>query len=234
MSGNDKSIAAKIMDNYINILSRNLLFKDMSESEIETALSYLKPKITHFEKGSYITLAESEIREFYILLEGRVQVVYEDALGRRALMAQYTAGDTMLEIFAVNLKSNPFATTAVKNTVLASIQFDNMLKLAAYCEIIKSKISGNLYVLASKKKVMLYSHLIHASRPNIREKLISFLQAQKEKTGKSDFIIPFNKKELAEYLFINRQAMMKELAAMKKEKIIDFKGLHFILKTENP
>ena len=222
------------MDKYINLLSQNLLFKNLGQSEINAALQHLKPKITRHYRGEYICMAGNEVNELYILLEGSVQVIYEDDLGRRVLMAQYAPGDTIMELFVgSDFKLSFFVTLAATDCVLAAISFEQVRNLPLPDKIWNT-ILKNVWSLSAKKKIMLYRHLLCVSRPGIREKLISYLKEQKDKTGKSDFIIPLNKKELAEYLFINRQAMMKELAAMKKDKIIDFKGLHFTLKTENP
>lgn len=55
-----------------------------------------------------------------------------------------------------------------------------------------------------------------------REKLMSYLSSQAQKSGKSQFEIPFNRQQLADYLSVERSAMSLELSKLKSEGIIDF------------
>jgi len=48
----------------------------------------------------------------------------------------------------------------------------------------------------------------------------------------SEFDIPFDRQQLADYLNVERTALYKELGKMKKEKIIDLKKNHFVIYKE--
>ena len=63
-----------------------------------------------------------------------------------------------------------------------------------------------------------------------RAKLMSYLSAEVQRSGKYDFYIPFSRQQLADYLAVERSGLSVELGKMKKEGLIDFDKNHFVLK----
>jgi len=219
------------MNKYTELFSQNLLFQNLTKSEIKTALSHFKPKITRHKKGSYIVMANNPVNEIYLILDGCVQVIYENSLGRRAIMAQYERGYSIVEISGPNFQHSFFSVLAEKNCIIAQISFESIWQISLRPGKLWSKILMNLYLLSVQKQIMNYHHLIHVCQSDIRKKILSYLLEQKNKAVGNEVIIPFSRRELASYLFINRNAMLKELAFMKKEKIIDFEDRRFIIKS---
>jgi CRP-like cAMP-binding protein len=48
------------------------------------------------------------------------------------------------------------------------------------------------------------------------------LYEQADKAGSASFTIPFNRRELAEYLCMDRSAMIRELGKIKAEGIVSY------------
>ena len=67
------------------------------------------------------------------------------------------------------------------------------------------------------------------SPPSIREKLLTYLTRQAERTGSATFQVPMGRTELAEYLCTDRSAMTRELSRMREEGLIDFDKRTFTL-----
>ena len=67
------------------------------------------------------------------------------------------------------------------------------------------------------------------SRGSVREKILAYLSMEALRSGSSTFRIPLRRSEMAEYLCINRSAMTRELASLKKEGIIDYDKNLFII-----
>ena len=78
--------------------------------------------------------------------------------------------------------------------------------------------------------MMLTRKMEHISRRTTREKLLSYLSEQSKLQNSTDFCIPFNRQQLADYLAVDRSAMSSELGKMKKEGLLDFYKNHFILR----
>jgi CRP-like cAMP-binding protein len=63
------------------ILSKNILFKDMSENETEKALAIFSAVEKRFSKGEIITPAGTRMNRFGLILSGTVQVSFSDIDG---------------------------------------------------------------------------------------------------------------------------------------------------------
>jgi len=60
------------------------------------------------------------------------------------------------------------------------------------------------------------------TKPNIRQKIITFLSQYSNRIGGKTFSIPFDRETLALYLGVNRSALSRELSAMQNDGIIEF------------
>ena len=59
---------------------------------------------------------------------------------------------------------------------------------------------------------------------SIRERIMEFLRVEQKRQNSHTIVLPFSKKEWAEVLAIQRPSLSRELAKMRKEGIIQFKG----------
>ena len=62
------------------------------------------------------------------------------------------------------------------------------------------------------------------TRKTTREKLLEYFENESKKAFSKVFYLPFNLTELAEYLSIDRSAMMREIRRLKDDKIIESSG----------
>lgn len=74
----------------------------------------------------------------------------------------------------------------------------------------------------SVRKAQMHTDIL--SRRSIRNKLIAFFEYLREQSESDSFVIPFSLAELADYLAVNRSAMMRELKKMNDEGIIRSEG----------
>ena len=62
------------------------------------------------------------------------------------------------------------------------------------------------------------------TRKTTREKLLEYFESESKRTFSKTFYLSFNLTELAEYLSIDRSAMMREIKRLKEDKIIESSG----------
>lgn len=67
------------------------------------------------------------------------------------------------------------------------------------------------------------------AQKNTRDKLLSYLSMEAEKSGSAEFRISFNRQQLADYLSVDRSAMSRELSHMKEEGILEYQRNRFRL-----
>lgn len=64
--------------------------------------------------------------------------------------------------------------------------------------------------------------------------MLSYFSEQALESGRSDFDIPLDRQQLADYLSVDRSAMSTELGRMKKDGLIEYRKNHFTLKQGMP
>lgn len=84
--------------------------------------------------------------------------------------------------------------------------------------------------ILAQKNIFLNNKIEHLSKRTIRDKLLSYLKEESRKNNLKEFNISFNRSELADYLFIDRSAMSRELGRMKDDGLIEFNKNRFKLK----
>lgn len=89
------------------------------------------------------------------------------------------------------------------------------------------KLITNLLTISAQKNLNLSGRSFHTAPKTIRGRVMSYLNAMILQTGKTEFDIPFDRQQLADYLNTERSALSKELGKMQKEGILSTKKQHF-------
>ena len=79
------------------------------------------------------------------------------------------------------------------------------------------------------KNLTLSNRIFCTSPKTIRERLLTYLSSQAERSGSSTFQIPFNRQQMADYLNLDRSALSKELGKMRDEGFLTFHKNQFTL-----
>ena len=79
------------------------------------------------------------------------------------------------------------------------------------------------------KNLALSRKIRYMSQKTTKEKLLSFLLDQAKQHGKTEFVIPYDRQSLADYLGVERSAMSAEISKLIKSGQIDTKGAWFRL-----
>ncbi len=77
-------------------------------------------------------------------------------------------------------------------------------------------------MILAKKILILNQKIDIISQRTTREKLMTYFEIQKGIAKSDKFTIPYNREELADFLFVDRSAMSRELSRMRDEGLIDF------------
>ena len=86
------------------------------------------------------------------------------------------------------------------------------------------KINYNINRLLTSKIYSLYEKLEILSKRSTSEKLLAYFNNVASKRGKKTFNLPITYMELADYLSVDRSAMMREIKRLKEEKKISTEG----------
>ena len=218
------------MKNYLDLLKTVKLFQGIEESNMQPLLSCLCAKVIHYEKWQTVFFSGESIGKFGIVLLGQVEVVQDDYSGNRSILAKIDIGNLFGESFAcAEIKTLP---VSVITTTESELLFIDCRRLAVPCAKacgFHSRLIQNMLRIVSMKNIALTQKIEFTSKRTTREKLLAYLSAEAKKAGCSQFKIPFNRQELADYLSVERSAMSAELSKLRDDCVISFHKNQFEL-----
>lgn len=206
------------------------LFHDIKKEDLKIMFSCLGAYTKTYKKNEIIYLENHDIRFIGIILSGRVNMIKEDSNGNNSILVYLKIGDLFGETFACsNLTISKVSFVSANKCKILFIPFHKVLYTCKMTCTFHHRLIENMIEYISTKNVMLMNKIEIISKKTIREKIISYLQLQRDNFGCDDFEIELGRVELAEYLCTDRSALTRELNNMKAEKIIEFEKNRFKL-----
>ena len=214
----------------IEVLQKIPLFRGMTENEITALLKSLNAREQDYEKNDLILHAGSKPGVIGIVLSGSVTILSDDIWGNRTILNHVEKGGIFAEAYAL-LEDVPMLVDVMANEgcsilmlepkgILSSVESQNSWDY---------KFLRNLLLISSKKNLNLSGRSFHTSPKTIRERVMSYLNTLSLQNDNTEFDIPFDRQQLADYLNLERSALSKELGKMQKEGIIETRKSHFKL-----
>ncbi|WP_314730102.1 Crp/Fnr family transcriptional regulator, partial [Peptostreptococcus stomatis] len=182
-----------------------------------------------------IIFREGEVyHNMCILLEGEVILSNTDEYGNRNIIDSVGKNQIFAEVFSFTSKKiSPVTATTNKISTLLLVNTDELLSVGNLddLDLIREKqeiISSLLHTFADKNLILL-SKIEVVSRRNIREKILHFLELHKLKNQSNIFLIPYSRKDMADFLGVDRSALSRELSRLKDDGLIDYEKNTFKL-----
>lgn len=213
-------------------LSNTQLFRGIDEQEISSLFDCLTAQKRCYRKGEAI-LSEGSITEnIGIVLDGMALISYNDVWGNTSILGNVSPGETFAETYAC-IPGQPLLVTvaAAEDTAVMLL---NVRRVATTCTRacpFHARLTQNLLSVCANKNLQLSRKIQHTSPKTIRGRLMSYFSDCAKRSGGSSFLIPYKRQQLADYLNVDRSTMCNELSKMQKDKLIEYEGNHFLLKT---
>lgn len=216
------------MEEYFDILSQCSLFFGISRQEMGRMLSCLGGKITCIAKGKPVFLEGNPALCVGVVLSGTVQIVRDDYYGNRSVLTVVSPGGLFGEAFAcAGVETLPVSAIALQNCAVLLLDCKRVLTGCSNACPFHSRLVRNLLQGIAQKNLMLTSKIRCMSQKTTQEKLMEFLMEQAKQQAKAEFVIPYDRQALADYLGVERSAMSAELSKLKKAGRIDCSGSRF-------
>jgi CRP-like cAMP-binding protein len=194
------------------------IFNNMSQEEIDNALKNLGARRITFRKDHIIisNLVDDDL--IGIIINGKASIVNYDYEGNRDIIDTLEYNNVFGKPF-FNINSD---VSIIANTDCEVLFIDANLLVNG--NTIYNKINFNINRLLTNKIYTLYDKLEILSKRTIREKLLSYFSNLSKKYHKKTFNLPITYIELADYLSVDRSAMMREIKKLRDEKKINTDG----------
>jgi len=216
-------------DKYIEDLSNNNLFLNISIENLKHLLPCLNATTKNFEKNNIIFHQGNKINKIGIILEGSLLIEKVDFWGNNTILKTLTKNNIFGEIYA--FENHPLE-ISIKASTNCKILFLNFNKIMHPCKIacnFHTTLIINLLQIFAKKAIYMNKKIDILSNRTIEEKLLTYLKTLSIQKKSKTFEIPYNRQELADFLVVNRSALSKELMKLKKLGILNYNKNIFTL-----
>ncbi len=205
-------------------------FQGFSTADFTRLKEALGATTNYYMQGEKIfRYSKLSVSNVAYISDGSVYISATDLSGKTVSTEVFKKGDVLGELFG-------FPPFGFDYTVYAksdcSIVFFDAGKLMHPCEnMCRHHVTflNELFKLASQRLSAREERLLLLGYKTLREKLFAYLKNRSFMSKSDSFDIPMSQTELASYLFADRSALARELALMKSEGLINYKGRRFTL-----
>ncbi len=196
------------------------LFKNIKPEEMDNLLKNLNARRVHFKKDMTILSNLNNANEVGIVLNGMASLIRIDYNGNRTIVAQLSKNDVFGGCFS-DYMNEEMSVIADEESEILFVEYDRLLNKIGKRLICHEILIDNMIEILVKK-INTYNKRIEVlNKRTIRDKLLEFFHILEKEQSSSTIKLPFNYTVLADYLAIDRSAMMREIKNLKEEEIIE-------------
>ena len=216
------------LEKNFSVLSQCPLFAGVKPEELREMLRCLQGNVLRISRGCPIFLEGDPARFIGIVLSGSVQVVRDDFYANRIVLTAVAPGELFGEAFAcAGVEALPVQCNcpAKRQSSAAGLQQGSVwlfLRLRVPLPVDSESSAGHF-----PKKSHSFPKIRCMSQKTTREKLMEYLLEQAKQQGQAEFVIPFDRPALADYLGVERSAMLAEIGKLKRQGVLDTAGSRF-------
>ena len=197
------------------------IFEGIEEKDKGCMIACFSGREQNFAAGTVLADYSEESDQIGILIKGRADVVRIGGAGEKTLLEHLQEGEPFGRPLYLTGDSvgDAVTVTAVED---CRVLFLNYQRVLSRCENNcphHARLEQNLMSIIMRKVQRLSERVEVLSRRSIREKLLCYFSMQQAREGES-FTLPFSLSRLAEYISVDRSAMMRELKKMKEEEFV--------------
>lgn len=222
------------MEKYFGAIKSADLFKDIEQSNFKSLLACLSARITHYSKNQTVFTNDSNVKRIGIVLLGQIRIIKEDYYGNRNIISDIEAGDLFGETLAfADVDSLSVSAYCVTDSDILFVDYRKIFSPCCKACVFHNKLTYNMLHIIALKNISLNQKIEIISRRSTSEKILAYLSAEAQRAGSNSFSIPFNRQELADYLYVDRSAMSSELSKLRDKGVLNYSKNRFELLKKN-
>ena len=186
----------------------------------EFANNCIKMQRKSFPKGSIITTYMEKRKQICILISGKADLIRYDFNGNKDIIERFNSNDIFGDAFyPVNTNNELFVLATEKCEVLLFLYDDIRTKCRNNCKN-HNELVSSLLELILNNSIHQNTRIEILSKRTIRDKLLTYFTILSSKNFSRSITLPFSLTSLADYLSVDRSAMMREIKCLIDEGFI--------------
>ena len=208
------------------------LFTDILPEEQERMRVCFHAREMTFRNGETIMEYSSSMKKIGLILYGRAVLNCCDAEGNQHIIDELNKDAVFGEPFLLPADSQHYYVCATEETRVMFIDYEHVIKRCEQACHHHSQMVSNLLQLTAIQSRQQNERIYMLSRSTTQKKLLAYLNCIAAEKHKKDITISMSYTTLAQYLGVDRSAMMRELKSLEDQKILRREGRIIHLLTE--
>jgi len=196
------------------------LFSGIDDEGMKQLAGCMRMRVTRYKAGERIAELSDTIEKLGIFIEGKAHLELSDADGICSRVEEYHAGDVFGELFFLPREDSFCSVEADEDCRVMFLDWGHVVRPCPQSCVYHAKLISNLFQLVAEKTRQLSAYTDLLTKRSMRQKLTTYFEALSREYGRNTFLLPMSLSSLAEYLCVDRSAMMRELKAMRNEGLL--------------
>lgn len=194
------------------------IYKNIEEKNLKKLLSTLQSNTLFYNPNQTIAYSLGNRNIIGIIESGEANLIRFDYNGDRTIVEELKKDDIFSDMFYTTTNSE-LTVIATKKCKVTFIEYDELIK-KAQTSVNAMILLNNLVNLITKKLIKRNERIDLLTTRTIRNKLLAYFELQAKKNNSKSFDLNYSYTDLADYLAIDRSAMMRELKNLKEDRLI--------------
>ena len=201
-------------------------FNNISSSSKNKLLLLLDSKIHTFKKNESVLNNYRKENIIGIVEKGIIELTKDNDNGTN-ILKEYREND----VFTTNVDLNKLDMNLIskEDSTVILIDYDYSIENLNNEKKYFNDFIKNLFVIYNELIIELNERIEILSKKTIRSKLLTYFNIRYDQKKSKYIYLPYNYKDLAEYLAIDRCAMTREIKYLKEDGFIETKGKRITL-----
>ena len=200
------------------------LFTDILPEEQERMRVCFKVREKVFQNGETIMEYSSSIKKIGLIQEGRAVLYCCDEDGNEYVIDELNKDSVFGEPFLLPSDSQHYYVCATTVTKVLFIDYEHVIKRCENACKFHSQMVSNLLQMIAMRASQQANRIYVLSRNSTRKKIMAYLNEVGGGKKKQVFTLPVSYTTLAEYLSVDRSAMMREFKNLSEEGVLFREG----------
>ncbi len=201
------------------MLEKQKIYENIGEKDIKKILHTLQSTTLLYKNNQSIAYSIGNRNIIGIIEEGNANLIRFDFDGKRTIIEEMSKDDIFSDMF-LSTDSSELSVVATTNCKVTFIEYNELIKECTTNNKIAPILLNNLIQVMSRKLIKRNERIELLTRRSIRDKLLHYFELEGKKANSKTFNLNYSYTDLADYLSVDRSAMMRELKNLKDDKLI--------------
>ncbi len=209
------------------------IFDGISQTDLNKMLTCFNATSRYFKSGEIIMSYFGHNDRMGIITSGEAEVIKYDIDGNKTILERLSDGEMFGSLFTYLSEDGEISVICTQNCCVVFIDRHSIIKRCKNACEYHSIFISNLLDILLERSIEQSTRIDILSQRTLKRKLIAYFNLEAKKQGKLSFTLPFSLSSLADYLCVDRSAMLREMKHMREEGIIASHAKQIrLLKTE--